>query len=334
MPKKSVKNSRGALDVMSPLDAVETLLSGPQSSRYPSYETSDEPPMEGTLPAGDRSTLSPEQYRMAERADAKDRARTERMQVVSDFFIPDVASQREEVLGNEIQKSTAPQRVSGEYGLRREEIAQAGAADRQRIANQGLIGAAQARGRSGGMGGMGGGKPLSAGMLERVAGGLVSMDQLKRLRQLRGTGSVSTGPVSGRLQSFLQKMPLVPADKDFASFKAESDIFKNSTIRAVTGAQMSEPEAHRIIGQIPTENDKDEVWEAKAIASERAVKGLNIRIALLQQGVSPILLNTIPIEALGDNPAIVDQLLQGDTSGLLPTSIGDSDDLGANWGVQ
>ena len=93
----------------------------------------------------------------------------------------------------------------------------------------------------------------------------VSTEQLDRLKSMfdRG-GKAFIGPAEGRARSIGQQLPGVPVNKTFANFDAASSAFKNSVIKAITGAQMSEREADRILGQIPTVNDKPDVWLAKA----------------------------------------------------------------------
>jgi hypothetical protein len=172
--------------------------------------------------------------------------------------------------------------------------------ERQRIASKGLMNVAQiaTQGKRGGGGGgrLGAGAPLASGLMERVAGGDNAIASLRRLREQRD--GVTIGPIAGRVQSLGQKIPLIPGTKEFASFKAESDGLVNMTIKAVTGAQMTESEAVRIKGQIPTENDKDEVWNAKSEVLERMTLGLNVRIGLLAKGVPAELLNQYPVEEL------------------------------------
>lgn len=104
----------------------------------------------------------------------------------------------------------------------------------------------------------------------------VSTVQLDRLKGLfdRG-GKAFVGPASGRWEGFKQGAPGVPVNKTFSDFKAATDAFKNSVIKAVTGAAMSEPEAKRIIGQIPTELDKPDVWLSKAEQTRQNLQDLD-----------------------------------------------------------
>jgi hypothetical protein len=92
----------------------------------------------------------------------------------------------------------------------------------------------------------------------------VSMDALDNLMSLHEKVRARTGPVAGRLNNAIQDAPFLPADPEWADFAAATSAFQNAVIKAITGAQMSEPEAARIMRQIPQANDKEEVWDAKA----------------------------------------------------------------------
>jgi hypothetical protein len=98
-----------------------------------------------------------------------------------------------------------------------------------------------------------------------------SLYSLDKMEALFNTGGVDEqiGPVAGRMGKLQQKFPLLPTDPEFNTFVAETATFQNSVIKAITGAQMSEPEAKRIMRQIPTENDKPDVWKAKALATRQ-----------------------------------------------------------------
>lgn len=93
----------------------------------------------------------------------------------------------------------------------------------------------------------------------------VSTAQLDRLKTMFNQGAAAlVGPASGRMLSMGQKVPGVPVNKTFAEFDAASSAFKNSVIKAITGAALSEAEATRIREQIPEVTDKPAVWLAKA----------------------------------------------------------------------
>lgn len=93
----------------------------------------------------------------------------------------------------------------------------------------------------------------------------VGLDQLDRLEEMfKGGAKDVIGPAEGRARAIGEQIPLVPVNKTFADFESASSAFKNAVIKAITGAQMSEPEATRIMSQIPLVTDKPEVWEARA----------------------------------------------------------------------
>lgn len=106
-----------------------------------------------------------------------------------------------------------------------------------------------------------------------------ALDQLDRLIAMFNGGAKDlVGPLEGRARAIGQNVPGVPVNEAFADFKAATDAFKNGVIKAITGAQMSEPEAKRIVGQIPLETDKPMVWMAKALQSQKNLQDLEKRI--------------------------------------------------------
>lgn len=108
----------------------------------------------------------------------------------------------------------------------------------------------------------------------------VSTVQLDRLKVMFDEGGKRfVGPLAGRWEDIRQRTPGFKVNKTYANFKAATDAFKNSVIKAVTGAAMSEPEAKRIIGQIPTEIDKPDVWIAKAEQTRKNLADLQGVIA-------------------------------------------------------
>ena len=111
-----------------------------------------------------------------------------------------------------------------------------------------------------------------------------SEDQLSRLVDMfeNQGGKDLVGPLEGRARSAGQKVPGVPVNKQFANFDAATAAFRNSVIKAITGAQMSEPEANRIRQQIPEVTDKPDVWRAKAEQTKKNLQDLKNRIAAIQ----------------------------------------------------
>lgn len=121
--------------------------------------------------------------------------------------------------------------------------------------------------------------PAPAGVQTQAINNEVSSEQLDRLKGMfDASGKNMVGPIEGRVRSLGQKIPGVPVNEDFANFEAETSAFRNSVIKAITGAQMSEVEANRIRQQIPEVNDKPEVWNAKYAQTQRNLKDLNNRL--------------------------------------------------------
>jgi len=123
---------------------------------------------------------------------------------------------------------------------------------------------------------------IPATLKERVAGARASVGNLDRLETMMGDSKKNIpsliGPGSGRLNILGQKIPGIPVNEDFASFAAETATLKNAIIKAVTGAQMSEPEAARIMQQIPDVTDKPEVWAEKARTTRQNIIDLEREI--------------------------------------------------------
>lgn len=116
-----------------------------------------------------------------------------------------------------------------------------------------------------------------------------SLDALDNLRMLREPIKDLTGPLGGRVRSIGQQIPGVPVDEDWALFDAATAAFRNAVIKAITGAQMSEPEARRIREQIPEVSDKPEVWAAKARQTEFNLKTLEDRVKTNRKNTTPSL---------------------------------------------
>ena len=122
--------------------------------------------------------------------------------------------------------------------------------------------------------------------------------------------------------------------KDFAEFKAVTAGFKNAVIKAITGAQMSEQEAKRIMEQIPTENDILVSWKAKAKASVYSLNDLEnrMRSGINTTGDQPVVHGVrfddspkgytfIMGKRSDDTEAMLDQYMQpssGDTAFVTP----------------
>lgn len=105
----------------------------------------------------------------------------------------------------------------------------------------------------------------------------VSTEQLDRLIEMYDPALV--GPFVGNARSIGQHIPGVPVNDKFAELSAATAAFRNSVIKAITGAQMGEKEATRIRQQIPDVNDKPAVWEAKARQTRKNLQDLNAMLA-------------------------------------------------------
>jgi hypothetical protein len=117
------------------------------------------------------------------------------------------------------------------------------------------------------------GKPASASERTAIAETRASIDSLNNLKVLFDESFV--GPAAGRAGAAKNVFGLNP-DKQ-AAFIASTAAVRNQVIKDITGAQMSEPEAKRIMQQIPSENDSPNVWLAKWEQSLRNLERLNKR---------------------------------------------------------
>lgn len=125
---------------------------------------------------------------------------------------------------------------------------------------------------------------LPAGVAQQVAGVEQSVSVLNDLRKTKKDEWL--GPLWGRKAELELKIPGVAIPKDLARFAAQTATLKNSVIKAITGAQMSEPEAKRIANQIPQFTDKPEVWDEKALATDENMRLLRKRLIELSGGTA------------------------------------------------
>ena len=110
-------------------------------------------------------------------------------------------------------------------------------------------------------------KQSSASEREKLASGEASLETLDNLKTLFDEAYV--GPVAGRMGAVKD---IFGGNEDKQSeFNAATFAFKNQIIKEITGAQMSEPEAKRIMKQVPDVNDPPSVWKAKWKQSKRNV---------------------------------------------------------------
>lgn len=95
-----------------------------------------------------------------------------------------------------------------------------------------------------------------------------TLDSIDRIRALKK--DVITGPVSARVQALAELVDAAP--KKFTQLKSEVKSMGNQYIKAITGAQMSEAEADRLLAVVPQENDADDVFVTKLATFETIVE--------------------------------------------------------------
>lgn len=126
---------------------------------------------------------------------------------------------------------------------------------------------------------------ISAGEREKTAAGLATMDVLSNLRNLYDKPSTRTGPAVGRIDPVIGQIGLTSRDQE--DFMAATSAFKNQIIKEITGAQMSEQEAFRIMKQVPDIIDHPTRWEAKWRQSVQNIQYLQNRRQQIQGGGIP-----------------------------------------------
>lgn len=129
----------------------------------------------------------------------------------------------------------------------------------------------------------GAGAVLPAAMREKLVDANVSRQLLTQLKaEFDKGGKDVIGPLEGRARSLGEKIPGIPVNESFSKFAAATNRLRNATIKAITGAAMSDSEAARIMAELPTENDKPEVWQ---IRYEQSLKNLDyLEDAIRRQG--------------------------------------------------
>lgn len=102
-----------------------------------------------------------------------------------------------------------------------------------------------------------------------LKGMLSSKGSLDRISNFMG--KVNTGIVANSFQNLMEKTGF--ASKDYISMKQEVASLTNDYIKAVTGAQMSEPEAERISRALPSMDDPPEVFAIKVATLKNIIQG-------------------------------------------------------------
>jgi hypothetical protein len=117
---------------------------------------------------------------------------------------------------------------------------------------------------------------LPAAVAEKVAGVEQSLSVLKDLERLKKDAWL--GPIDGWATKKRISIPGLSVPDDLGKFSAQTSTLKNAVIKATTGAAMSEPEAQRIMEQIPDFTDKPEMWVQKAQATKENLALLRRRM--------------------------------------------------------
>lgn len=124
------------------------------------------------------------------------------------------------------------------------------------------------------------GKPAAAAERTAIAEERASIDSLNNLKQLFkeefvGLAIGRVAPAAGLVGQ---------TTKQQEDFMAATSAFKNMIIKQITGAQMSEPEAKRIMKQIPDITDPPKRWKAKWEQSIKNIERIHKRrLQVLEQ---------------------------------------------------
>lgn len=127
-----------------------------------------------------------------------------------------------------------------------------------------------------------------------------SIDALNNIKELYDSAKTRTGPIAGRVDPILGLMGWTTNEQE--DFMAATSAFRNQIIKEITGAQMSEVEAKRILKQVPQETDPPVRWEAKWKQSKKNLEMLQKRRLeiLRQSGLQAPMGQTINIEDMTD----------------------------------
>lgn len=117
------------------------------------------------------------------------------------------------------------------------------------------------------------GKPASAGERTDIADARTSLDHLNNLKNLFDEQFV--GPLTGRVAPMAGLVNMTSQQQE--RFMAATSAFKNAIIKQITGAQMSEPEAKRIMKQVPDITDPVKRWKAKWEESKKNIQAIERR---------------------------------------------------------
>lgn len=114
------------------------------------------------------------------------------------------------------------------------------------------------------------------------------------------------GPAAGRMNALKQVIPGFSTDPKIAKFYASTASLLNITMNALSGAAVNEHEAQRILGQVPNQNDKPEVFLAKLQTTRENNQRLQQIILQKQGGMAA------PSQAVGGGPPQANAAPQAD----------------------
>jgi len=126
------------------------------------------------------------------------------------------------------------------------------------------------------------GQPASPAERKEIAETRASMDALDNLKTLFDNTQTKTGPIVGRYSPIAGLVGMTTDEQE--AFMAATSAFKNAIIKEITGAQMSEVEANRIMKQVPDITDPATRWKAKWEESKKNLEFLQKRrMEILEQ---------------------------------------------------
>jgi hypothetical protein len=124
---------------------------------------------------------------------------------------------------------------------------------------------------------------LSATSIQKVA----AVDQARGILSSIETLLPKMSDAIGPIDQYLTKARIATgkgATTDLATFDAQIQSLHNNVIQATTGAQMSEPEAKRILNQVPNLGNSPTVFKARMITTRNNLELLKKRIIELSSG--------------------------------------------------
>ncbi len=109
-----------------------------------------------------------------------------------------------------------------------------------------------------------------------------SLANLENLKTLFDKTTTVTGPIEGRIKPIAGLFGLTTDEQE--AFMAATSAFKNAVIKQITGAQMSEQEADRIMKQVPDIIDPPVRWQAKYEQTKKNLQTLQQkRLSIIKQ---------------------------------------------------